>query len=139
MLHRLHILEQNTIILCKLFVKSRVILLYVVLYQVRHIMPKDLSVILSILFSVTLKIIALCRKFHENSVLVSQHYAHHAGEILAIFLPPPKKYLHRNTSKNVSSTIKAPRKVSGLLDLPRLSWLSGTNETYSNSVFIYLL
>lgn len=36
MLHRLHILEQNTIILCKLFVKSRVILLYVVLYQVRH-------------------------------------------------------------------------------------------------------
>ena len=58
MLHRLHILEQNTIILCKLFVKSRV--MYVVLYQVRHIMPKDLRVILSILFSVTLKIIALC-------------------------------------------------------------------------------
>ena len=76
MLHRLHTLEQNTIILCKLFVKSRVILLYVVLYQVRHIMPKDLSVILSILFSVTLKIIALCRKFHENSVLLSQLYAH---------------------------------------------------------------
>ena len=62
-----------------------------------------------------------------------------AGEILAIFLPLPKKYLHRNTSKNVSSTIKAPRKVSGFLDLPRFSWLSGTNETYSNSVFIYLL
>lgn len=60
MLHRLHILEQNTIILCKLFVKSRVILLCVVLYQVRHIMPRDLRVILSILFSVTLKIIALC-------------------------------------------------------------------------------
>ena len=60
MLHRLHTLEQNTIILCKLFVKSRVILLYVVLYQVRHIMPKDLRVILSILFSVRLKIIALC-------------------------------------------------------------------------------
>ena len=71
MLHRLHILEQNTIILCKLFVKSRVILLYVVLYQVRHIMPEDLRVILSILFSVTLKIIALCRKFHENSVLAA--------------------------------------------------------------------
>ena len=74
MLHRLHIVEQNTIILCKLFVKSRVILLYVVLYQVRHIMPKDLRVILSILFSVTLKIIALCGKFQENSVLVSQLY-----------------------------------------------------------------
>ena len=60
MLHRLHILEQNTIILCKLFVKSHVILLYVVLYHVRKIMPKDFRVILSILFSVTLKIIALC-------------------------------------------------------------------------------
>ena len=74
------------------------------------------------------------RKFSVGSIMLID-----AGEILAIFLPLPKKYLHRNTSKNVSSTIKAPRKVSRFLDLPRFSWLSGTNETYFNSVFIYLL
>lgn len=72
------------------------------------------------------------------SAAVAALWSTDAGEVLAIFLPLLKKYV-RNTSKNVSCTIQAPRKVSGFLDLPRLSWLSGTNETYFNSVFIYLL